>query len=52
MKPGATIYSDYFVLPNRSDIFRVHVGIKQMRYNDGSIESIPDSDIEYFYWEP
>lgn len=52
VKPGATIYSDYFVIPHRKDIFRVHVGVKQMRYDDGSIESIPDSDIEYFYWEP
>ena len=48
--PGKTAYSDYFVLPHRSDIYQVYVGVKQMRYEDGTIETISDSNVDYFYW--
>lgn len=50
VKPGKTAYSDYFVLPGRSMIDRVYVGVKQMRYSDGTVEEIPDYEVDYVYW--
>ena len=49
--PGKTVYSDYFVLPHRSNIYRVYVGVKQMRYEDGTIETISDGNVDYLYWQ-
>lgn len=45
IKPGATAYSDYIYLPDRSRIDKVHVHIENVRYKDGSIEEVyvPDT---------
>lgn len=48
VRPGKTVYSDYFTLPNRSEIDRVYVGVKKMRYDDGTTEEV--YDVDYFYW--
>jgi len=50
VKPGKTAYSDYFVVPGRSMIDKVHVGVKQIRYSDGAVEEIPDYEVDYVYW--
>ena len=50
VKPGKTAYSDYFVVPGRSMIDKVHVGVKQIRYDDGTVEEVPDYDVDYFWW--
>lgn len=50
IKPGKTAYSEYFVLPNLSMIDKVHVGVKQIRYDDGAVEEISDYLVDYSYW--
>jgi len=46
--PGATTYSAYLYIPDRSDIYKVHVGISKVRYSDGTTaEAYP---VDYWYW--
>ena len=40
IKPGAVGYSDYFLIPDRSDIEEVHVAIGKVRYKGGGIEEV------------
>jgi len=49
VKPGKTAFSDYVVLPHRSQIYRVHAAISDVRYSDGTIEEVYSPD--YFCWE-
>lgn len=49
VKPGKTAFSDYVVLPHRSQIYRVHAAISDVRYSDGTIEEVYFPD--YFCWE-
>lgn len=49
VKPGETVYSSYLYIPNRSDIYKVYVGISKVRYSDGTTcEAYP---IDYWHWE-
>ena len=46
--PGATTYSTYLYIPDRSDIYKVYVGISKVRYSDGTTaEAYP---VEYWNW--
>ncbi|NLF26392.1 MAG: peptidoglycan-binding protein [Clostridiales bacterium] len=47
--PGKTVYSDYMVIPNRSQIDKVYVGISKIVYSNGYVEEA--SSVEYWNWE-
>lgn len=46
--PGATIYSDYFVIPDASEISKIYCGIHKVAYTDGTTYTV--KDVEYCYW--
>ncbi len=48
VNPGSTVYSDNFVIPNRSQIYKVYCGIHKILYADGSTVTIPN--VDYSYW--
>ena len=48
VNPGSTVYSDNFVIPDRSKIYKVYCGIHKILYADGSTITI--QDIDYGYW--
>lgn len=50
VKPGETVYSDYLVIPNRSQIDKIFCAIHQVAYTDGSIYTVPAGKIEYAEW--
>ncbi len=50
VKPGATIYSDYVTMPDRSKINTVYCGISKIIYTDGSIEALEDDEVLYISW--
>ena len=50
VKPGATIYSDYVTMPDRSEINLIYCGISRIIYADGSVEALEDDEINYFSW--
>ena len=47
---GATAYSDYILIPDQQKIDKVYCGIKRVELSDGTVEEVPDSQVEYFYW--
>ena len=49
INPGSSAYSDYFNVPDRSQIAAVHVGVKRVIYTDDTVEEV--SDVDYAYWE-
>ena len=46
--PNGIAYSDYLIIPNRSDIYKVWVGISRVEYNDGTYAEA--DEIDYWYW--
>ena len=48
VSPGKTVYSDDFVIPDRSSIYKVYCGIHKILYADGTTVTI--DDIDYWYW--
>jgi hypothetical protein len=46
--PGMTAYSDYMTVPNASSISNVYVGIYEIVYEDGTVETA--SNVDYLYW--
>ncbi len=48
VKPGASVYSDYFLLPNRSQIATVWCGIKKVIFSDGTIRE--NDTVSYTSW--
>ena len=48
--PGKKVYSDYFILPSRSQIAKVYFAIHKVKLWDGSVVTIEDDDIHYLYW--
>ena len=46
--PGKTVYCDYFVMPNRSRINKVYVGVKKVVFTDGTIRE--NSSVDYTSW--
>ncbi len=50
IRSGQTDFSDYIIIPKQSQIAFVYCGIKQVTLSDGTIETVPDSQIEYFEW--
>ena len=48
VKPGASVYSDYFLLPNRSQIATVWCGIKKVIFSDGTIRE--NDTVDYTSW--
>ena len=40
VKPGQSVFSDYAILPNRSQISYVYAAVSQVRYSDGAIEEV------------
>ena len=45
---GTRVYSDYIVIPDRSRICNLYVGVHKIRYSDGEIVEIPN--VDYDYW--
>jgi len=41
-------YTEYLLLPERKNIYKVYVGIKKVRYDDDIIEEF--DDLEYYNW--
>lgn len=37
IKPGESAFCDYFILPNRSEINRIYVGVKKAVFTDGTM---------------
>ena len=37
IKPGESAFCDYFILPNRSEISRIYVGVKKAVFTDGTM---------------
>jgi hypothetical protein len=50
ISPGRVEYSDYIVIPDESKIDKVYCGIKRVVLSDGTVEEVPDSKVEYYYW--
>lgn len=50
VKPGATVYSDYVTMPDRSEINTIYCGISRIIYTDGSIETLEDDEVDYSAW--
>lgn len=48
VKPGASVYSDYFLLPNGSQIAKVWCGIKKVIFDDGTIRE--NDTVDYTSW--
>lgn len=48
IKPGKSVYSDYFLLPNRSRIAKVWCGIKKVIFDDGTIRE--NDTVDYTSW--
>lgn len=48
VKPGQSVFSDYFVLPNRSRIAKVWCGIKKVIFSDGTIRE--NNTVDYDSW--
>lgn len=49
INPGSNVYSDYFNVPDCSQIAAVYVGVKRVIYTDDTVEEVPD--VDYGYWE-
>lgn len=50
IRAGQTGFSDYIILPKQSQIALVYCGIKQVTCSDGTVETVPDSQVEYYEW--
>lgn len=50
IRPCETAYSSYVTLSDKSDIYKLHVAVKRVRFSDGSMVEIDDSDLDYFNW--
>ena len=48
VKPGQSVFSDYFLLPNRSRISKVWCGVKKVIFSDGTIRE--NSTVDYGCW--
>jgi len=48
IKPGQSAFSDYFLLPNRSQISKVWCGVKKVIFSDGTVRE--NSTVDYDSW--
>ena len=48
IKPYETSYTGVVYLENQNRVYRVYVGIKRVRYTDGTVESVSTPD--YSWW--
>ena len=48
VKPGKSVFSDYFLIPDRSRIGTVYCGIKKVIFSDGTIRE--NSTVDYSSW--
>ena len=48
IKPGSSAFSDYFLLPNRSQIGKVYCGVKKVIFSDGTIRE--NNTVDYSSW--
>lgn len=48
--PGKSVYSDYVTIPDRSDVDKLHVGVKRYVYDDGTVIEHNDWDVDYSTW--
>lgn len=48
--PGKSVYSDYVTIPDRSEVDKLHVGIKRYVFEDGIVVEHDDADVDYSQW--
>ena len=48
LQPEQIGYTEYLLLPDRKDIYKVYVGIKKVKYEDDVIDEY--SDLTYYNW--
>lgn len=51
VKPGATHYSNRIDLERRQEVYSLFVGISKVRYEDGTVVTIPEDEILYYVWD-
>ena len=48
IKPGQSAFSEYFLLPNRTQISQVWCGVKKVIFSDGTVRE--NDTVDYSYW--
>lgn len=48
IKPGQSAFSEYFLLPNRTQISQVWCGVKKVVFSDGTVRE--NDTVDYSYW--
>lgn len=48
IKPGQSAFSEYFLLPNRTQISQVWCGVKKVIFSDGTVRE--NNTVDYSYW--
>ena len=46
--PGEMCWTEYMSIPDRREVYEIHIAVKRVRYADGTTESV--SDPHYVYW--
>lgn len=50
IKPGKTVYSDYFIISDAKKIYNVYCGVKRVKYANGKVEEVSDKEVKYYCW--